>query len=55
LCSSAMLVATVVPCMEIYTPTPTEKEQWRSIGEELWQTAGGDIDPSVIERLVALR
>ena len=41
--------------MEIYTPTPAEKEQWRSIGEGLWETAGGNIDPSVVERLVALR
>ena len=41
--------------MEIYTPSAAEADQWRAAGESVWETAGGDIDRSVIERMVALR
>ncbi len=41
--------------MEIYTPTPEEKAEWQGAGEALWDDFAGDIDPEVIERLVALR
>ena len=41
--------------MEIHTPSEAEAAQWRSAGESVWGTAGKDIDPSVIERMVALR
>ena len=39
--------------MEIYTPSAAEADQWRSAGESVWETAGGEIDRSVIERMVA--
>ena len=41
--------------MEIHTPSEAEAAQWRSAGESVWETAGKDIDASVIERMVALR
>ena len=41
--------------MEIYTPSAAEAAQWREAGESVWETAGVDIDRSVIERMVALR
>ena len=41
--------------MEIHTPNEAEAAQWRSAGESVWETAGKDIDRSVIERMVALR
>ena len=41
--------------MEIHTPSAAEAAQWREAGESVWETAGKDIDRSVIERMVALR
>jgi len=41
--------------MEIYTPTAAEKKLWVSAGESLWEELGGNIDKSVLDRLVALR
>lgn len=41
--------------MEIYKPSETEKAEWQSIGEGLWDEYAGDTDPSVIERMVAMR
>ena len=41
--------------MEIHTPSEAEAAQWRSAGESVWETAGKDIDASVIERMVSLR
>jgi TRAP-type C4-dicarboxylate transport system substrate-binding protein len=41
--------------MEIYTPTADEKAQWVAAGEGLWDEFAADIDPAVIEKLLALR
>lgn len=41
--------------MEIYTPSAAEKQQWMELGEQVWETEGADIDPSLIDRMVALR
>jgi TRAP-type C4-dicarboxylate transport system substrate-binding protein len=41
--------------MEIYTPNAAEKAEWQGAGEALWDTLGADIEPEVLERLVALR
>ncbi|MEM1287599.1 MAG: TRAP transporter substrate-binding protein [Pseudomonadota bacterium] len=41
--------------MEVYMPTDDEKAEWVSAGEALWDEFAGDIDPAVIDKLVALR
>jgi TRAP-type C4-dicarboxylate transport system substrate-binding protein len=41
--------------MEIYTPTPEEKVQWVEPAEALWDEFADDIDPAVIDKLLALR
>jgi TRAP-type C4-dicarboxylate transport system substrate-binding protein len=41
--------------MEIYTPSAAEKKLWQDAGEALWAEYAKDIDPSVIERMVAMR
>lgn len=41
--------------MEIYTPTPEEKAEWQDPGEALWAEFGKNIDPSILERMKALR
>ncbi len=41
--------------MEIYTPTASEKAEWQAAGEGLWDQFTGDIDPGVIDKLLALR
>ena len=41
--------------MEIYTPTPEEKVQWVEPAEALWDEFAADIDPAVIDKLLALR
>ena len=41
--------------MEIYTPSADEKSKWQTTGEALWEEFATDIDPSVVERMVAMR
>lgn len=41
--------------MEIHSPSADEKKEWQSTGEAIWPEYTADIDPSVIERMVALR
>ncbi len=41
--------------MSIYQPSAAETRQWRSAGEAVWESHGGSIDKSVIERMVAMR
>lgn len=41
--------------MEIHTPTPEEKAAWIAPAEALWEEFAADIDPAVIEKLLALR
>ena len=41
--------------MEIYTPSGQEKAEWRAVGEGLWEKFAGNVEPSVLERVVAMR
>ena len=41
--------------MEIYTPTVAELTQWQKPAEDLWETAGKNVDREVIKQMMALR